>query len=221
MIRAVLFDLDGTLLDTASDMVGALNHVREEEGMPPVAVEEFSQYVSRGALGLISAGMPESSREQFESRKRLFLEYYQDNLYSSTRPFEGIEETLARLEQRGIPWGVITNKAEYLTLPLLKTAGLLSRAGCVVCGDTLRQAKPHPAPVMLGCEILGTPKESALMVGDDARDIQAGRGAGTQTALALYGYVSPELLERNLAGVHLVETPPGIMDLVVAQESLP
>ena len=150
MIRAVLFDLDGTLLDTAPDMVGALNHVRVQEGMPPVPIEDYRHFVSRGALGLISAGMPESSKEKFNERKSLFLEYYQQNLYSNSRPFEGIQELLDQLRLRGVPWGVITNKAEYLALPLLKAAGLLSLAGCAICGDTLQQSKPHPAPVMLG-----------------------------------------------------------------------
>lgn len=217
MINAILFDLDGTLLDTAPDMVGALNHVRDSEGMPPVGIDDYKHYVSRGALGLLSAGLPESSKERFEHRRSLFLDHYQKNFYSGTQPFEGIEEMLTGLERRGVRWGIVTNKAEYLTLPLLESAGLLRRAGCVVCGDTLRQGKPHPAPVMLGCEILGAHNEKVLMVGDDARDLQAGHGAGTQTALATYGYVEPGMLDRDLKGVHMIEHPTNILDLVTAQ----
>jgi len=221
MINAVLFDLDGTLLDTAPDMVGALNYVRDREGMPPVAIDEYKHFVSRGALGLISAGMPESSRDIYEKRRATFLEFYRDHLDSGTRPFDGIEELLGRLERRGVKWGVITNKPEYLALPLLRNTGLLPRAGCVVCGDTLQQGKPHPAPVMLGCEILGAGRGETLMVGDDARDLQAGRGAGTQVALAVYGYVEPGLVERERGGVFLVHRPSDVLDFVIEQGSVP
>ena len=216
MIRAVLFDLDGTLLDTAPDLVGALNHVRELEGLSPVSVDQYCHFVSRGALGLISAGMPESSAEVFESRKAIFLEHYEQNLHSKTRLFEGVGDLLSALEQRAIPWGVITNKMEYLTLPVLKAAGLLHRAGCVVCGDTLKQSKPHPAPVLLGCEILNTRSEEVLMVGDDLRDLQAGQGAGTHSVLASWGYLEPGFLDRDLPGIRLARAPREVLDLVTA-----
>ena len=214
MIRAVLFDLDGTLLDTAPDLVGSLNHVRETEGLPPVPVEQYRHYVSRGALGLITAGMPESDEEKFEDRKARFLTYYENNIYTDSDLFPGIGDLLQTLERRAIPWGVITNKMEYLTLPVLKAAGLYHRASCVVCGDTLKQSKPHPAPVLLGCELLGASGEEVLMVGDDIRDLQAGEGAGTQTALAMYGYLEPEIAKRDLKQSHLVYKPEDILQLL-------
>jgi len=221
MIRAVLFDLDGTLLDSAPDLVGALNHVRTKEGLPEVEIEKYRHFVSRGALGLISAGMPESSAQVYEQRKLQLLEHYEQNSYLKTRPFDGIEQLLGELDKHAIPWGIITNKTEYLTFPVLKAAGLLARAACVVCGDTLQQNKPHPAPVLLGCEIVGVRSEEVLMVGDDVRDLQAGQAAGTSTALATYGYLEPEILQRNLGGCHLIHHPADVLELLELESSPP
>jgi phosphoglycolate phosphatase len=214
MISAVLFDLDGTLLDTAPDLVGALNHVRSTEGLPAVPVEEYRHCVSRGALGLITAGMPESDEEKYQLRKSLLLEYYEQNIYRATRPFDGIGELLDELDRRAVRWGVITNKMEYLAFPVLKAAGLLDRAACVVCGDTLQQSKPHPAPVALGCEILGVSREQVLMMGDDLRDLQSGQSAGTRTALATYGYLEPGIYDRDLSGSFLVREPADVLELL-------
>lgn len=214
MIRAVLFDLDGTLLDTAPDLVGSLNHVRKTEGLSPVAVDQFRHFVSRGALGLITAGMPESDEETFQQRKTKFLDHYENNIYVETTLFDGIDELLSALDRRAVPWGVITNKLEYLTLPVLKAAGLIHRAACVVCGDTLQQSKPHPAPVSLGCELLGARGEEVLMVGDDIRDLQAGEGAGTQTALATYGYIEPGIFKRDLSRSHMIQNPGDVLELI-------
>jgi phosphoglycolate phosphatase len=190
MINGVLFDLDGTLLDSAEDLVAALNHVRQGEGLEPVEHPAFRRYASRGALGLIEAGMPPSAPTVQNRRKKAFLDYYAMNSVQETRLFEGFDRVLDQLEQRGIPWGVVTNKIERLTLPILGATGLLSRAACVVCGDTLTRSKPHPAPVLLACELLGLAPENVLMVGDDLRDIQAGQAAGTRTAFAAYGYIN-------------------------------
>ena len=155
MIRAILFDLDGTLLDTAPDLIGSLNYLRKSEGLPLLEDANYKHCVSRGALGLISAGMPESSKEVYEQRKTDFLHHYEQNIFIKTRPFSGVERTLDELDRRAIPWGIVTNKMEYLTIPLLKAAKFLDRAACVICGDTLQQSKPHPAPVLLGCEVIG------------------------------------------------------------------
>jgi phosphoglycolate phosphatase len=190
MISGVLFDLDGTMLDSAEDLVAALNHVRLGEGLEPVEHTAYRRYASRGARGLIEAGMPRSTPKALERRKKAFLDYYALNSVQETRLFDGFDQVLDRLDQRGIPWGVVTNKIERLTLPILGATGLLPRAACVVCGDTLTRSKPHPAPVLLACELLGLSPEHVLMVGDDLRDIQAGQAAGTWTAFAAYGYVN-------------------------------
>lgn len=215
MIRAVLFDLDGTLLDTAPDLVAALNHVRASEGLEPVEVSAFRQFVSRGAVGLITAGLPAGEPAGLEQRKSLLLDYYRDHLFDGTAPFEGVPVLLDELDRRGVPWGIVTNKPEYLTLPLLRMAGMLARSACVVCGDTLAQNKPHPAPVRLACEILGLSSCEVLMVGDDVRDLESGRAAGTHTAFAAYGYVSDDLEEASLEGSHYVQQPSQLLGLLM------
>jgi phosphoglycolate phosphatase len=215
MINAVLFDLDGTLLDTAPDLLAALNHVRHSEGLDGLSEEGFRHHVSRGAVGIISAGMPAADSGRFELRKQLFLTHYRDNLYVKTRPFNGVIELLAALDARAIPWGVVTNKTESLTHPLLRAAGLFSRAACVVCGDTVEQCKPHPAPVLLGCEILKIAPMNTLLVGDDLRDLEAGRAAGTEIALAAYGYLAPDTDHRAYAGSHRISHPKDVLDLVM------
>ena len=217
MIRGILFDLDGTLLDTAPDLVGALNHLRKAEGLPSVESDDYRHYVSRGALGLITAGMPESSEDIFEKRKTQLLKYYEENIFRNTRPFEGVDALLLELDKRAIPWGIVTNKMEYLTLPLLRAAKLINRASCVICGDTLQDSKPHPAPVLLACEILGLKNSEALMIGDDLRDIQAGHAAGTHTALATYGYLAPDIMEQELHDSFLLDQPGEVLNFLGAQ----
>jgi phosphoglycolate phosphatase len=220
MIRAVLFDLDGTLLDTAADLIASLNHVRAHEGLEPVAVPDFRHLVSRGAAGLISAGLPPAAAVRVDERKQALLAHYAANSTRHTVSFEGIDELLAALAARGVPWGVVTNKPEYLTLPILQEAGLLQRAACVVCGDTLSHSKPHPAPVRLACEIVRVNPAHALMVGDDLRDIQAGQAAGTQTALAAYGYLDPGLDVHGLGHCPVIDHPREIL-LLVDRASVP
>lgn len=214
MIRAVLFDLDGTLLDTAPDLVASLNHVRRARDLEPVRTQDYRHHVSRGAAGLLTAGLPGISEEEFQEHKSAFLEHYRHNLYVQSRPFEGVPELLRALDVRGVPWGVVTNKPEALTQPLLGQAGLLNRAACVVCGDTLAYSKPHPAPVLLACEILRLLAEDVLMVGDDARDLEAGTAAGTQTAFAAYGYVTPDHEGLVLDGSYQIAKPLDILDLI-------
>ena len=214
MIRAVLFDLDGTLLDTAADLVGALNFIREQEGLEAVGVEEYRHLASRGAAGLIGEGMPRSDAETFAARKTSFLQYYAANSTRFTEPFDGVGELLEQLQARAIPWGIVTNKLEYLALPVLEATGLLRGSSCVICGDTLARSKPDPAPVRLACEILGVPAAEALMVGDDIRDVDAGRAAGTLTAWAAYGYVDPEIGPDRLDGTYIIQAPGEILQLI-------
>lgn len=214
MIRAVLFDLDGTLLDTAPDLVASLNHVRRARSLEPVRTEDYRHHVSRGAAGLLTAGLPSINEAEFQAHLAEFLEHYRQNLYVQSRPFDGVPELLEALDVRGVRWGVVTNKSEALTQPLLGQAGLLNRAACVVCGDTLAYSKPHPAPVRLACEILRLQVEEVLMVGDDARDLEAGTAAGTKTAFAAYGYVTPEQEGLVLDGSYQIARPLDILDMI-------
>ena len=206
-IRAVLFDLDGTLLDSAPDLVAALNRVRESETLPPLSVAEMSSYVSYGAVGLLRAGMPAADNATFESWRAGFLDHYAENLYRESALYEGVSELIDFLNISGIPWGIVTNKIEALTLPILEAAHLKDTISCVVCGDTLSASKPDPAPVSLACGILNIPPENTLFVGDDSRDLAAGKAAGTQTAAVHYGYGSLDLEEQLVAGSFQIHHP--------------
>ncbi len=207
VLSALLFDLDGTLLDSAPDLVAALNCVRSAEGLPPTDTETMSRHVSHGASGILKAGMPATTPNKFEEWKGSFLEQYASVGYRESCLYPGIPEVLDALDQLGIPWGIVTNKMESLTLPILQSAGLAKRAGCVVCGDTLGRNKPDAAPVLFACAQLGVGPVNTLFAGDDIRDLQAGRSAGTRTAAVLYGYGSHEFSPEHLIGSVLIKTP--------------
>ena len=192
-VRAILFDLDGTLLDSAPDLVAALNHVRETENYDPIPVADISRHASKGAVGLLTAGMPETDQQTFQAWRQRFLDFYAENSYRETGAYDGVEELLHAIETAGIPWGVVTNKIESLTGPVIEAAGWKNRAACVVCGDTVSESKPHPAPVLHACELMGVEPGVTIFAGDDLRDIQAGQAAGTITAAIHYGYGSHEL----------------------------
>jgi 2-phosphoglycolate phosphatase len=213
-IEGVLFDLDGTLLDSAPDLVGSLNWVRESLSLPPLPVSEMSRHASKGAVGLLKAGMPEASAECFEGWRIRFLEHYAENSFRHSRLYDGVPELLEMLRQERIPWGIVTNKIESLTLPIIEAADLKSTISCIVCGDTLNESKPHPAPVFLACEILSVQPEAVLFVGDDIRDIQAGNAAGTQTAAVYYGYGSDGLTGEEVSASLRVHHPYDLVELI-------
>ena len=188
MIHAVMFDLDGTLVDSAPDLVAALNQVRIAEGLAPMPYEELRTASAYGAAGLVGRGLPPADEQVTEQRKQQFLDFYQDEKYQRSQLFDGVRELLDWLGAQAIPWGVVTNKWERFTLPVLDNAGILASSGCVICGDTLETVKPHPAPVQLACELLGASPEQSLMVGDDLRDLQAGQAAGCPAVFVNWGY---------------------------------
>ena len=190
MIEAVLFDLDGTLVDTAPDMGGALNRLLVEEGMAPIPLQNIRPYVSQGGLVLTRLGfagkVPESDIEPLRQR---FLALYREHVADESRLFDGFDGVLSRIEARGIPWGIVTNKPEWLTHPLLEDLGLAGRTAVVIGGDTLAERKPHPRPLQVAAERLGIGCERCVYVGDDERDIVAGRAARMKTLVATYGYI--------------------------------
>ena len=206
-IKAVLFDLDGTLLDSAPDLVAALNSVRERETLPPLSVAEMSSYVTYGAVGLLKAGMPAADNATFESWRVGFLDHYAVNLYRQSSLYDGVGELIDFLNNSGIPWGIVTNKIKALTLPILEATDLKETISCVVCGDTLNRSKPDPAPVSLACARLNVPPEKTLFVGDDSRDLAAGKAAGTQTAAVHYGYGTLDLNEQLVADSFQINHP--------------
>jgi len=189
-IRTVLFDLDGTLADTAPDLAYALNSLLEEQGQAPLPYQVIRPVVSHGGIALVKLGfgIDENAGEFAPLRQRL-LEIYRANIARETRLFEGMSPLLDTLEARGLNWGVVTNKPAWLTEPLLEALGVKSRAATIVSGDTLPERKPHPAPMLLACEQAGSDAAHCLYVGDAQRDIEAGRNAGMRTLVALFGYL--------------------------------
>ena len=213
-VEGVLFDLDGTLLDSAPDLVGSLNWLRENEGLAPLPVSRMSRHASKGAVGLLRAGMPEADADRFEAWRLKFLEHYAENSFRQSRLFDGIPALLDFLGREKIPWGVVTNKIESLTFPIIEAANLTSVISCVVCGDTLSESKPHPAPVWLACDILGLRPEQVVLVGDDIRDVQAGNAAGTQTAAVYYGYGSEDLIGDEVRNSWRIHHPDDLMERI-------
>ncbi len=186
----VLFDLDGTLLDTAADLAAALNAVIVASGAKALPFELIRPVVSHGGNALIELGFGIKPGEpDFEPLRQQFLEYYANNIARQTSLFPGMAALLGEIEQRGLRWGIVTNKPTWLTEPLLRALHLQQRVAVVVCGDTIAQRKPHPAPLLHACrQIRALPRE-CLYIGDAERDIRAGRDAGMTTLVALFGYL--------------------------------
>lgn len=212
--KAMLFDLDGTLLDSAPDLVDALNRVRAKNGLEPLAVETVGHGVTRGAVGLLELGMPKTDAETFETWRRELIGFYAGNIYDRSSLYDGVEELLSALDAAGIPWGLVTHKSESLTASVMEASGLSGREACAVCGDTLEESKPHPAPVLLACNKLGVEPSETLFVGDDLRDIEAGAAAGTRTAAVYYGYGSHGLNGPLVAKAIPVRHPSDLMPFV-------
>jgi len=188
-LAAVLLDLDGTLLDTAPDLARALNALRTQQQLPPVAFERIRPCVSEGATAVVRVGFPEADAAQFEALRARFLDLYRAQLVVETRLFPGFDAVLAQLEAHRIPWGVITNKPRWLTEPLLQQLGLFERAGCVLSGDSLPVRKPDPLPLLTAARQLGVAPERCLYLGDALRDAQAARAANMVALGASFGYL--------------------------------
>ncbi len=189
-LRCALFDLDGTLADTAPDMVAAINRVRRDEGLAPLPFAALRDHVSHGSAALVRLAFgPDQDPADFERRRRAFLDTYRARLCEQTRLFPGMAEVLAQLEAADLPWGVVTNKPAWLTDPLMSALGLGDRAACIVSGDSMPERKPHPLPLRTAAEQCATPPGQCLYVGDAERDIAAGRRAGMTTLVARWGYI--------------------------------
>jgi phosphoglycolate phosphatase len=217
---AVFFDFDGTLADSAPDLAGAANAMRVARGMEPLPVASLRPHVSSGARGMVQAAFGTFPGDTgFETLKAEFLERYEARLTAETALFDDIEPLLEAVEARGLLWGVVTNKAQRYTLPLVRHLGLQARCAAVVSGDTTPHAKPHPAPLLKAAELAEVAPRRCWYVGDDRRDIEAARAAGMGAIAAAWGYcgdshpgawqadviaASPldliALLDRHLAG---------------------
>ena len=214
-LRTVLFDLDGTLLDTAPDLAYALNQVLLAEGCAPLPFERIRPVVSHGGKALIQLGFGiDETNPAFAHLRQRLLEVYRANLARETRPFPGMPEVLEGIHARGLNWGVVTNKPAWLTEPLLQALDLYAPAACVISGDTLEQRKPHPAPMLHACALTGSQAGQCLYVGDAERDIEAGRNARMHTLVALFGYILDEDRPAQWQADGLVSTPLEILDWV-------
>lgn len=188
--RSVLFDLDGTLADTAPDLGFALNQQRIARGLLELSIEELRSHASSGARGLLQAGFgirPDDSG--YVELRDEFLDLYEKNLSRSSTLFPGVPALLDQIEEHGMAWGIVTNKAERFTFPLLRALRLLDRSACVICGDTTPFAKPHPTPLLEAMARIGTTAAQCIYVGDDERDVQAGHAAGMSVIVVRYGYL--------------------------------
>ena len=190
MIDAVLFDLDGTLADTAADLGAVLNRLRSEAGQAPLPAATIRPHVSKGVRGLLGIGFAlEPGDDGYAELHQRFLAYYGDSLCVATTLFEGVPGLLASLEAEGIKWGVVTNKTSRYTLPVMATLGLGRRAACIVSGDSSPRPKPAADPLLLACTLAGALPARCLYVGDDLRDMQAARAAGMGAIAAAWGYL--------------------------------
>lgn len=191
MIKAVLFDLDGTLADTARDLGAALNRLLAEENLPPQPYAAVRPIASHGARGLVSLGFGiDTSHPRFEEYRLRFLEQYDHDFSSHTTLFDGINELILALEARGLKWGIITNKPMRFTDRLVPALPFATPPAVVVSGDTVGVAKPDPAPMLHACQLIDTDPRHCLYVGDAERDIQAGRAVGMKTVLVNWGYIA-------------------------------
>jgi 2-phosphoglycolate phosphatase len=190
VFEAVLFDLDGTLADTAPDMARTVNEMRIRRGLAPVAQQVVRPYVSRGARGMLMAAFDMATdHPDFPAMREEFLAIYGENLCVDSALFPGMPSLLDRLEAEVIAWGVVTNKFERFARPLLEKMGLASRARVIIGGDTCPRAKPFPDPLLAAAARLGVKPSHSLYVGDDERDVQAARAAGMPVVVAAYGYL--------------------------------
>ncbi|MEX6502137.1 N-acetylmuramic acid 6-phosphate phosphatase MupP [Pseudomonas zhanjiangensis] len=207
-LRAVLFDMDGTLLDSAPDFIAICQAMRVERGLAPIDDQRIRDQVSGGARAMVATSFamdPEDAR--FEALRLEFLERYQHHCAVLTRPFEGMIELLADIELAKLRWGVATNKPLRFAEPIMQQLGLAQRAAVLVCPDHVRRSKPDPEMLLLACAQLGVQPGETLFIGDDARDIEAGQAAGCKTVAVTYGYIHPDDNPRHWGADSVVEQP--------------
>jgi 2-phosphoglycolate phosphatase len=214
-LGAVLFDLDGTLIDSAPDLAGACNEMRVDRGLVPLPYERLRRMVGSGARGMVGAsfGLTPESPGYGELRDE-FLHRYEARMTRETRVFDAMVPVLAWLEREGLPWGIVTNKATRFAVPLVASLGLSARAATLVCGDTAAFAKPHPAPLLEAARRLGVAPQRCAYVGDDQRDVIAGRAAEMLTVVAAWGYLGEGDAPSAWGADHLIERPDELPGLI-------
>jgi 2-phosphoglycolate phosphatase len=217
-VDAVLFDLDGTLIDSAPDLGAAVDRMRTARGLPSLPLEHYRHMAGAGARGMLGVafGM-QPDHPDFPAMREEFFVNYEGCMTERTFAFEGVAELIAQLERQKLPWGVVTNKAERFSLPLTRAMPLFARAGAVVCGDTTPHAKPHPAPLLEAARRIGVAPAHCIYVGDDERDIVAGRAAGMGTVAANYGYLGHKAEPAHWGADAAIDTPLALLKLLPLQ----
>jgi len=214
-LKAVLFDLDGTLIDSAPDLAGACNEMRVERGLDPLPYQRLRRMVGSGARGMVGAsfGLTPESPGYAELRDE-FLDRYEARMTRETKVFDEMVPILAWLATQGVPWGIVTNKATRFAAPLVASLGLATRAATLVCGDTVAHSKPHPAPLLEAARRLGVAPQGCAYVGDDRRDVDAGRAAGMLTVVAEWGYLGDGDAPKTWGADHLIARPDELSGLI-------
>jgi len=215
-IRTVLFDLDGTLADTAPDLAYALNLLRKQHDMDALPLETIRPAASHGSIALLKVGFQlDPGDEGFEALRKEYLALYEANITTHTTLFPGMGEILAEIEGRSMNWGVVTNKPGWLTEPLLEGLGVRQRAVCVISGDSLPERKPHPAPLLYACNLAGSEAAECIYIGDAERDIVAGHRAGMTCLIAMFGYLSEQDQPDSWPADGRIHHPREILDWLV------
>jgi phosphoglycolate phosphatase len=215
--KAVLFDLDGTLVDSAPDLAGSANRLRALQGLPPLPLAALRPFCGSGARGMLEIGLDLRPLDAgYEAARLAFLADYAEHLLDGTHPFADVDELLKRLAARGLRWGIVTNKAESLAQPLQQAFAALQGAAVLVGGDTTPHRKPHPAPLLEAARRLGLAPQDCIYVGDDERDIQAARAAGMSGLAACWGYLGAGAGVQAWGAAALLEKPLQLLDCLAA-----
>jgi phosphoglycolate phosphatase len=214
-VKAVLFDLDGTLLDSAPDLGAAAEALRAARGLAPLPLNSYRAHAGSGARGMLRVAFDLSpEHEAYEALRDEFFVAYETCMLTRTRAFDGVDALLQRLQQGRLGWGVVTNKSQRFTLPIARALPLFASASAIVCGDTTPHAKPHPAPLLEAARRLEADPTECIYVGDDLRDIQAGRAAGMRTVAARYGYLGPGAVVEAWEADAVIDSPIEVLKLL-------
>lgn len=214
-VQAVLFDLDGTLIDSAPDLGAAADKMRLDRGLPSLPSALYRPMAGAGARGMLHVAFGLSPQDpDFEAMREEFFANYERCMTHNTYAFDGVPALLRTLEQRQLLWGVVTNKSQRFTNPLTQSMPLFAKAGAVVSGDTTPHAKPHPAPLLEAARRLGVDPRTCIYVGDDERDIVAGRAAGMRTVAATYGYLGSQLDTAAWQADAEIKSPMALLQLL-------
>ena len=217
-LSCVLFDLDGTLLNTAPDLTTALNKALAHFNYPEVSPDSITPYISYGAAAMIERALKQDVSDDIKADILVWLlDYYENHIADNTRMYNGMPELLVTLEAEGIPWGVITNKRKRMTHPLMQALDLTRRSACIICGDTTAYSKPHPEPMLTACRQIQVIPEECLYIGDAQHDITAGKAANMKTLAATWGYLKPDDKPQDWGADALIHHPNQILDWITNQ----